>query len=66
MPFFLIFDRKWPQNGWSRNPGRALLAPQVAPKTPQKRIRDATSIFYRFWIDLGSHFGDILVILAHF
>ena len=40
--------------------------PLWRPRPRQKRIRDATSIFHRFCIDFGSHFGDILLILAPF
>ena len=36
------------------------------PKAFQKRIRDATSIFYRFWIHFGNHFGDILKVAGCF
>ena len=43
-----------------------LLASWDPPKTLQKCIRDTTSIFHRFCIDFGSHFGDILTILAYF
>ena len=31
---------------------------------PQKRSKNATSIFHRFWSDFGRHFGDILKVLA--
>ena len=52
--FFLIFWRKWsPKGSGARARGR--------PKTLQKRIRDATSIFHRFGIDLGSHFCHIFM-----
>ena len=37
-----------------------------ARRALQKRIRDATSMFHRFWIDFGSHFGDMLMVLACF
>ena len=36
------------------------------PRALQKRIRDATSIFHRFCIDSGTHFGDILMVSAPF
>ena len=42
------------------------LASPVAAKPFSKRIRDANSIFHRFWMDFGTHFGDILMIWATF
>ena len=36
------------------------------PKTFQKRIREATSIFHWFVMDFGTHFDDILMIWATF
>ena len=62
MPFWMPFFRFLTENGSQKeraHGGRcSLLAPQGRPKTLQKRIRDATSIFYRFWTDFGGHFGD--------
>ena len=40
------------------------LAPQGRTKTLQKRIRNAILIFHGFYIDFGSHVGDILKVLA--
>ena len=40
------------------------LAPQGRTKTLQKRIRNVTLIFHGFYIDFGSHVGDILKVLA--
>ena len=70
MPFWMPFFRVLGENGRQKAPnyirGGRHLASQASPKTLQKRIRDATSIFHRFSIEFGSHFGDIFMVLAPF
>ena len=66
MPFFQSLMENGRQNDPRDKGALPMLASQGRPKTLQKRIRDATSIFHRFGIDLGSHFGDIIMILAQF
>ena len=40
--------------------------PRAAQKTIQKRNRDTTSIFHRFWMDFGRHFGPVGSLLVPF
>ena len=68
---FSTFDGKWSPE-WSDRDQWMLqkiatlptFSARVTPRTIQKRIRDATSIFHRFRIDFGSHFGRILMVFA--
>ena len=48
--FGLKWLPKWLQSGWLRSPAGAFLSPKTLPK----RIRDATSIFYRIWVAFAS------------
>ena len=61
---FSILGRKWSPKGSNFIPGNHLLAPKGLPKTIQKRICDATSIFQGFGIDFGCQFNDILKVWA--
>ena len=65
MPFFRCLTEGGSQNGPGNRVAAVPLAPQGRPKTFQKRIGDTTSIFHRFGIDSGTHFGDMLKSLAH-
>ena len=64
-------NRAFPSLSRFQKKSANLKAPLDAPgtsrgalQTLQRRIRNATSIFHRFWIDFGSHFGHIWSIPA--